>query len=1042
MQGKKRLLTLISLLLTASLAFGGVTGKIAGRLLEEGTNEPLAGVNIVIKGTSLGSTTDLDGSFFILNVPVGVYSVVASMVGYRTTEVAKVVVISDLTTRLDLILSQTTLDLETVVIIAERPMIQKDVTASRTVKTSDEMMAMPVDNIFEVVNLTAGTVGNNFRGGRATEIVYMVDGASIMDPVAGVYRGSVPSDAVEELSAETGGFSAEYGNAQSGVIQMIMKEGSDRYAGSIRYKTNDFGSNDLTAFEHLKNFQATFGGPIPFTKEKLPGLGMRFFAAVEMYDTKNRFPNEDSLSYSYSGKLTYALSEKHKLSFSGFWNDQEYTDYQHLWKNTTYEDLWYDGDSFFDDSQGWVGNNILDNEDLNYNGVLDPGEDLNGDGVIQSEDLNHNNSLTSFNMLDHTPEYDRLTHKFTAKWTHNLSARTFYEIQVDRYYTELHTNAMERINEDANGNGISEIEAWIPYEYIEDVNNSFGLGEGGYNYYYDNPADPSAFWVDLNGNGIRDDEDLNHNGVWDWGAYGPDTDLFYDWDEDGFLDASCEDADGMSYLENSNNLDPWEDLNNNGVNDRDIMLWEDLPPLPPNAKDGAGFYQYATGSGYPRNRWNNYDRTRWHIKGIIFSQVNKYHQIKAGAEFDFMNIFTHQVDFASGGNVYGENYEVEPMTQAGFIEDKMEFEGMIVKLGLRFDRFDAHYDNYPSNVDDPVIDPVMGGEIKNPTEVPTKTYFSPRFSVAFPFSAVDKLRFTYDKYFQMPILRYAFRNLNYDMSGAFPLIGNPNIEPERTTLYEVGWEHMLSDDVVFEVVGFYKDITGLTDVRQIYYTVTDWYGLYNNTDYGNVRGFELNLDKRGTWLSGSVNYTYSVAKGKSSSSRLDYETVWANKIIPTTEQYLDWDQRHMVNGNVMFRIPRDAKRYGLFQDTGINIIGQYGSGRPFTFAPRAGREVIENNERLPWTLRFDLRVDKRFQIARNSSLLFYMQVNNLFDRQNVDADYFQFGGDSGDTIDPGWYMQNDADGDGNPDYDMDCQYNDPEVWLTPRTIRAGLVFEF
>lgn len=1032
MRNRVLLLAVCVLFLTSVMVFAGITGKLSGRVIEKGTGDPLPGVNVVVEGTTLGSTTDLDGFYFILNVPVGMHTVKASMVGYTVMKVSEVVVTSDLTTRQDFQLEQATLDLGEVVVTAEKPMIEKDVTSSRTIKSGEDMVAMPVDNINEIVGMTAGVVGNNFRGGRATEVNYFVDGASIMDPVAGTQRGSVPTDALEELSTETGGFSAEYGNAQSGIVQMVIKEGGDKYSGSLRYKTNDFGSNDLSAYEQLKNLQATFGGPVPYTKKYLPGLGMKFFGAFEFVDTKGDFPHSDSTGFSYSGKLTYNITEKHKLTISGFHTDQDYDNYRHLYSRTTVEDNWYQNDSFFSDpsnfsgGQSWVGNGIVNTEDVNHNGVLDEGEDLNGDGSIQNEDLNHDGRLSSFNMEEAVPYFERTTNSLSLKWSHQISSRTFYELQVDHFYTNQFQNIDENINEDNNGNGIMDLETSVPYTYLTAYLDTMS---GNYEYYFDNPNSPLSFWVDYNGNGVQDYEDLNHNGSWDWMNDGGDTDLFYDNDNDGYIDNSSEDANGNGILE------PWEDTNGNGLMDRDIMLWEDMPAPPPDTKDSDGFYQYASGTGFYRIRWVDYDRTKWHIKGTLFSQIDMHHQIKTGVEAEFLDIFSHDVDYASGGNVYGQNYEVQPNTIGAFIEDKMEFEGMIVKLGLRFDRFDANYEDYPSDINDPVTDPSVGGEIKDPTSVPAQNYLSPRFSVSFPFSNRDKLRFTYDKYFQMPVLARAFTNLNFDFTGAFPLIGNPGIEPERTTLYEVGWEHLIAEDLAFEATGFYKDITGLTDVKQVFYTVADWYGLYINTDYGNVRGFELNLDKRGLWLSGSINYTYSVAKGKSSSFRQNYDTVWANNIVPTTEQYLDWDQRHTVNGNVQFRIPKGAKRFGFMQDSGINLLGQYGSGLPFSFAPNRGREVIENNMRLPWTLRFDLRLDKRFEMSKQTTLLTYVQIDNIFDRQNVNANYFQANGNDS-TIDPAWYVQWNGGG------DMDGQYDDPVVWLPGRTIRVGMALEF
>ena len=151
--------------------------------------------------------------------------------------------------------------------------------------------------------------------------------------------------------------------------------------------------------------------------------------------------------------------------------------------------------------------------------------------------------------------------------------------------------------------------------------------------------------------------------------------------------------------------------------------------------------------------------------------------------------------------------------------------------------------------------------------------------------------------------------------------------------------------------------------------------------------------------------------------------------MPTKEQYLDWDQRHMVNGNIQFRIHDTEDQYGIFKNSGINLIVQYGSGRPYTYAPNAGREVIENNKRLPWTLTFDVRLDKRFILNQNMSLLTYLQVDNIFDRENVAADYFQQGGDAGDSIKPEWYAVLNA---------LDGIYDDPKVYRPGRTFRLGM----
>jgi outer membrane receptor protein involved in Fe transport len=441
------------------------------------------------------------------------------------------------------------------------------------------------------------------------------------------------------------------------------------------------------------------------------------------------------------------------------------------------------------------------------------------------------------------------------------------------------------------------------------------------------------------------------------------------------------------------------------------------------------------------------------------------------------------VDLASGGNVYGQNIHIKPRQGAVYVQDKMEYEGMIVNLGFRFDYFDPNYDNYPSDPNQPVPDSIIsvGGTIHNPTSVSAKYFWSPRIGVAYPFTEKDVLHFNYGKYFQTPQLRFLYNNVNFDFSGAFPMVGNPDIEPERTTAYEIGWKHQFTNNIVLNLTGYYKDVTGLTDTEQIYYTYSDYYTYYINTDYGNIRGFELEIYKRRSptgFLSGSVNYTFGVAKGKSSSYRQNYDLTWSGDVIPTTESYLDWDERHQVKANVDFRIPSKRNLFGtsIFNELGINTIFSFGSGLPYS-PPSRTKEPLINTERFPYTMTVDLTLDKRFGIGGNRSLTFFVWVTNLFNRKNLRDNYYLRVGTEWDNE---WYYTfsdiqkkyedgiltreqymslvdkqdpNDIDGDGiYEEADGKIDYNkkypevgpksDPNVYGWGRTIRFGLNFEF
>ncbi len=220
-------------------------------------------------------------------------------------------------------------------------------------------------------------------------------------------------------------------------------------------------------------------------------------------------------------------------------------------------------------------------------------------------------------------------------------------------------------------------------------------------------------------------------------------------------------------------------------------------------------------------------------------------------------------------------------------------------------------------------------------------------------------------------------------------------------------------------------------------TSANWLAFYVNQDYGNIRGFEINLDKRfSNFYSGNVNYAYSIAKGKSSSFRQNYDNSWAGNVLRTTESYLDWDQRHTVNGNIQFMIPKGTRPFGIsaLDEISLSLIGRYGSGLPFSSPPHSLDPPV-NDERLPSTLSFDGRVQKRHGFSENLAAFVYLQVYNIFNRSNMDQEYFQ------DFADVEWYLA-DQDGDGEADLDVDGKYDDPFYWERSRYFQLGFGVEF
>ncbi|KPJ62968.1 hypothetical protein AMJ44_14925 [candidate division WOR-1 bacterium DG_54_3] len=200
--------------------WAGTSGKLAGVIRDQESGTPLPGASVMIKGTSIGTSTDEDGEYFLINVPVGTYTVEVFLIGYQSVKKTKVTVLLDLTTPLDFELKSSPIELEkAIIVVAERPIIQKDLTSSTNLVIREQLDNLPnAVGIQPVISSMAGTVEDenrllHVRGGRAGTVSYFLDDVSVQDPFVGQAGTRISPDALEELSLTTGGFTAEYGEA-------------------------------------------------------------------------------------------------------------------------------------------------------------------------------------------------------------------------------------------------------------------------------------------------------------------------------------------------------------------------------------------------------------------------------------------------------------------------------------------------------------------------------------------------------------------------------------------------------------------------------------------------------------------------------------------------------------------------------------------------------------------------------------------------------------------------------------------------------------
>lgn len=267
------------------------TGKIAGVVTEAATGQPLPGVQIVIEETGQGTVTNLDGYYMILNVRPGTYTLLFKYLGYADVRVTNVQVEPDKTTPLDVRMEETVIEGEEVVVVAERPIVQMDRTTTTAFVGEEELEALPVTNLGEVINQQAGVVDGHFRGGRLGEVAYLINGVPINNPYTNSAALEVEKNMVSALEVISGVFNAEYGQAMSGVVNIVTKGVPRRWTGSFAVETGGVVSS--RELEFVRRLAA-------------PGAGLRyddFTSETVSYTEAARFPGQQDLQLSLGGPL-------------------------------------------------------------------------------------------------------------------------------------------------------------------------------------------------------------------------------------------------------------------------------------------------------------------------------------------------------------------------------------------------------------------------------------------------------------------------------------------------------------------------------------------------------------------------------------------------------------------------------------------------------------------------------------------------------------------------------------------------------------------
>jgi outer membrane receptor protein involved in Fe transport len=394
------------------------------------------------------------------------------------------------------------------------------------------------------------------------------------------------------------------------------------------------------------------------------------------------------------------------------------------------------------------------------------------------------------------------------------------------------------------------------------------------------------------------------------------------------------------------------------------------------------FYEQGDDSEYADNKSVTYRG-----KADATFQVNINHQFKGGLELIAHNIQVHEESepWPSGAQ-FKDEYTKNPFEIAAYIQDKIEYNYLIVNVGLRFDYAEPKATMWPDINRFGYFDENNNWILADQVTVDPKTQLSPRIGLAHPITEDAVLHFAYGHFFQNPDYNSLYYNLRKDLSTSLPLIGNPNVKAQKTVSYEAGIKYRLSESWALDLTAWYRDITDLLSTLQVSYLSQD-YVVFYNSDYASVKGIDLTLRKRySNYFSGSLDYTYMIAKGNNSEPLGGYFDAFADEEIPHQEYFLDFDQRHKIALNLNFNIPEnsglDLLGMDILSNFNLNVIFIANSGLPYTPYVDPTVRIDVNSGRKPWTSTVDLRAIKTIPFGVVSAALF-LEITNLLNAENV-----------------------------------------------------------
>jgi hypothetical protein len=953
---KRRLLCLAAFAILAPMPMlAQTTGVLAGKVTDT-EGKPVIGATIRLVGTTQGGVSKApDGRFTISNIRSGDYTIKITAVGYQPKE-RSARVSADQTTTLNIELSTQAVQGKQIDIVGGRELVKKERTGTTTTITTEQLDQSARTSIVAAVQLqggvsSAGVNGFSLRGGRSSETTIQVDGIKVSDPFSGGFGQTnaslyptVSTLAVQEIQVIQSAFSAEYGDVLAGVVNSVTKSGrNDKYEGSFRFRTQ---------------VGALYGYSDPITVKKagtdidttLPGV-QAMSNGSQLYEFAVGGPIPGTSFGGEDNRITFYLTGK-------------YNPIDHF--GASYEV--YDVSEEMAQQRNPIAKSLGQPEITPTN----LGQLPNTDAMTRDLNLKLKFGLTDDIFFELSGELGGMRRNL-GNWTqlYLLDKPAFLDTTTGLFVTDQNASYLEREHQTVVQNtkiqrGVLRYNHTLDQEsYFEvtgayinnleeigrkDVSKSYGPFE-----FFDIYQPVDAGVVDENGRFVPVSSTVAPNAIID--RYEAVSNTIRN-PFTGFLEGA--ESEGASY-------------NPYGLNDLNF---------PAHGADRNLEFRESETISLKGHYETNFDlgEVSTRVKtgfDLGFYTLRRHNNSLPWDALPFFDVYGHSSTYYTGypndekiNSIVKEAYT--PMTGALYVSSTFNYKSIVFQPGVRFDFLN------PNTKVPPLYRTTMDDMIRSfdtSADASVKFQISPRIGVTYPVTDKSQFRVNFASIFKMPDFNLMFDNSYGTAIRGNQLFGNPDIDPQKIFMYELGYEAEILEGYYFDMSAYYKDIYNQSGVAFVPILPSP-YVIYTVQEYGNVRGLQIGA-RRSLMdnIAVDINYTLQEARGTASSPGANYDIVTAGadqftgekQKLPLQEFPLSYDQTHSLNGTVTFRWgseegPAIGGMHPL-ANTVISLTAIYNTGLPYTRENTKGEQISEfNSLRLPAVVGSEAHIEKGFML--------------------------------------------------------------------------------